>query len=92
MSDEDRDEFTDWLDEQSVARIEAAKARAERRDTEWWDDESFEAILMEEVYKLYTADCIRDLVDRGYASASVMDDGELGYSITEEGRRHVEDL
>lgn len=87
---EQRDEFTEWLDAQSVERIEAAMRRAQRRDTEFWDDESFEAVLMEEVYTLYTADCTRDLVDRGYATASVLDNGDLGFKITEAGREYVD--
>jgi hypothetical protein len=61
----DQDEFTEWLDEQSKERIEIAFERAKKRDTEWWDDESFEAVLMEEVYTMYVQDTARMLVSKG---------------------------
>lgn len=91
MTDE-QDEFTEWLDAQSVERIEAAMRRAKRRDTEYWDDESFEAVLMEEVYKLHVGDMARDMIERGLIEATVMDDGQLGYSITEQGREAVDEF
>jgi hypothetical protein len=85
------DEFTDWLDAQSKDRIHLAFERAKKRDTEWWDDESFEAVLMEEVYLLYIKDTTRMLTNEGYLEAHAREDGQLGYTLTDKGREFYDD-
>lgn len=90
MTDDLRDEFTDWLDEQSVERIQVAMERTLRRCDE--DDDEFETILHEEVWKLYNQDCLSGLVDKGLAEATVMEDGQLGYRLTQDGRDVAEEI
>lgn len=80
------DAFLEWLDEQSQGRIQIAFDRAKKRDTEWWDDESFETVLMEEVYSMYVQDMTEHLARMGYVEAHVREDGQLGYTITEKGK------
>lgn len=84
------DEFEQWLEAQSRERIMVAYERAQRRDTEHWDDASFQEVLMYEVYSLYVADMTRDLADRGLVDTHVLDDGQLGYTLTEAGKEAID--
>jgi len=90
MIDEQPDEFTEWLDRQSTERIQVARERAERRDTDWWDDDSFALVLLEEVYKMWDDDTKRSMTERGLLEPHVLDNGEIGHTLTERGQEAYE--
>jgi hypothetical protein len=73
------EEFVDWLYEQEPERLALAQLRAEKRDTEFWDDDSLLDIIVDELKTMYVSDAMRILVNSGELEARINDDGELIY-------------
>lgn len=75
------DDFMDWLHEQSKERLDVAMDRANKRDTEWWDDQSYMQVLQDILHEMYMKDVLGELQQHGMVEGHALPDGEVAYTL-----------
>jgi hypothetical protein len=57
-----------------------------------YESEEFETEFTEQLNRLLTEEAAQSLVEKGYMTAHVLDNGELGYTLTPYGKAIAEEL
>ena len=79
-------EFMDWMDRQPPQVFKEAMAAAHERDTEWWDEDSFVAVVTEVLQRRWVDEVLTGLVLKGVLEPALAENGQLGYALTDKGR------
>lgn len=77
-------DFCQWLDNLSRERAELAYIRAQRRELEFWDDDSFQEVLTEELKRMYVDETVESIKRKGVLVVDhVGENGELHHRLAD---------